>query len=62
VEEVEDDWKDLTRRLKSHLTAFESQTNSLEEDQSLDETPLPLHPDIEKPLQVYVELVQHVRS
>ena len=62
MEEVEDDWKDLIRRLKSHLAAFQSQTNNLEEDQSLDETPLPLHPDIVKPLQVYVELVQLLRS
>jgi len=62
VQEVEADWKDLICRLKFHLTAIESQTNSLEEDQSLDETPLPLHPDIEKPLQVYVELVQLLRS
>jgi len=62
VEQVEDDWKDLICRLKSHLTAIESQTNSLEEDQSLDKTPLPLHPDIVKPLQDYVELVQPLRS
>ena len=62
MQEVEDDWGDLIRRLKSHLAAIESQTNSLEEDQSLDETPLPLHPDIVKPLQDYVELVQLLRS
>ena len=62
MQEVEDDWKDLIRRLKYHLGAIESQTNSLEEDQSLAETAPPLNPDIVKPLQVYVELVQLLRS
>ena len=62
MQEVEDDWKDLTHRLKSHLTAIESQTNSLKDDQSLDGT-LPLaNPAIAKPLEVYVELVQLLRS
>ena len=62
MQEVEDDWMDLIRRLKSHLTVIESQTNSLEEDQSLAETPPPFHPDIVKALQVYAELVQLLRS
>ena len=60
--QVEDDWKDLIRWLKSHRSAIESQTNSLEEDQSLDKAPLPFHADIEKALQDYAELVQLLRS
>ena len=62
MEEVDDDWKALIRRLKSHLTAIESHTKSLEEDQSLGETPPTLHPGIQEPLRVYVELVQLLRS
>jgi len=62
VQEVEDDWEDLIRWLKYHLGAIESQTNCLKEDQSLAEPPPPLHPNIVKPLQAYVVLVQLLRS
>ena len=64
MQQVEDDWKALIDRLESHLAYIESQINSPEGDQSqsLAKTPLPLHPNIENALQVYVELVQFLRS
>ena len=67
MQEVEDDWKDLTRRLKFHLTVIEGQTDSLQEYQEyqpLDKikTPLPLPSEIKKLLQAYVKLVPLLRS
>ena len=67
MQEVEGDWKDLTRRLKFHLTVIEGQAYSLQEYQeyqSLDkiQTPLPLSSEVEKLLQAYVELVPLLRS
>ena len=67
MQEVEGDWKNLTRRLKFHLTVIESHTDSLQEYQeyqSLDKikTPLPLPSEIEKLLQAYVGLVPLLRS
>jgi hypothetical protein len=56
VEQVDKDWSGLIRTISLHIATVESQTNSLEEDQSIDENPPPLNPDIEKPLQVYIRL------
>ena len=62
VKDVEDDWKGLIHRLKSHLSVIDSQTNSLEEDQSLGEALPSLDPAIVEALGVYVELVQLLHS
>ena len=65
MQAVDEDWQNLNDRLKYHLSIIRSQTNSLEEDRSLDENPQPLEetprtidPAISKTLQAYVELVQ----
>ena len=59
---TQDDWKGLKRRLEFHLAVIESQIGSLEEYQSLDETPLPLRPEINKPLQAYIGFVPLLHS
>jgi hypothetical protein len=55
VEQVDQDWKGLINRLKFHIMTIQSQTKSLEEDQSMDESPPPFDLGIKKPLHDYVE-------
>jgi hypothetical protein len=57
VEQVDKDWSGLISTIRLHIATVESQTSSLEEDQSIDESPPPLNTDIEKPLQDYIRLV-----
>jgi hypothetical protein len=55
VEQVDQDWKGLIDRLKFHIMTIQSQTKSLEDDQSMDEGPLPFDSGIKKPLQEYIK-------
>jgi hypothetical protein len=52
---VDEDWKDLIKRLKFHTITIESQTSSLEEDQSMDENSPPLDSGVEGPLREYIK-------
>jgi len=54
---VDDDWKLLVNRIRSHIITIESQAKSLEEDKSIDENPHLLNSDtkdIEEPLREYI--------
>jgi hypothetical protein len=55
VEQVDQGWKGLIDRIKFHIMTIQSQTKSLEDDQSMDEGPPPFDSGIMKPLQEYIK-------
>jgi hypothetical protein len=54
---VNEDWKDLVKRLSFHLATVENHLVKLEEDQEIDATTPSLDKAIKEPLETYARCV-----